>query len=198
MQEPSPCPKCGGPRVWYVGKTQRYSRCKPCAAAKVLAQYHANRERYLERMRVWRTANPDKMAAANKRWHDANRERVAELNREYYEQNRESEIARSLAYTKSHPEVDAAIKHRRNARKRATVCEHGDGCVTSALIAELRAMVCWYCGGSMQEIDHFVPLARGGSHCRENLVPACKPCNNSKHAQDPEKWLARRRRERVA
>jgi len=45
---------------------------------------------------------------------------------------------------------------------------------------------CAYCGadGPLQR-EHMVPLSRGGSNDIENLVPACRPCNMSKHCKTP-------------
>lgn len=74
------------------------------------------------------------------------------------------------------------------------------------LTPEIRAAVwektdghCWYCGRltnpfSNFEIDHFQPLADGGTNDLSNLVPACTTCNRSKHAQSLEVF---RRRQRV-
>ena len=44
---------------------------------------------------------------------------------------------------------------------------------------------CFYCGSLPEhlEIDHVVPLSRGGRHAIGNLVPACRPCNRAKHAR---------------
>ena len=39
---------------------------------------------------------------------------------------------------------------------------------------------CQYCGGTAENIDHVVPRSRGGSHTWENVVAACRPCNNRK------------------
>ncbi len=39
------------------------------------------------------------------------------------------------------------------------------------------------------ELDHFVPLARGGAHTEYNLVPACRSCNSSKGDRDPFAFL---------
>lgn len=43
---------------------------------------------------------------------------------------------------------------------------------------------CYYCGGSFAPadltMDHLIPLVRGGRSVKENLVPACKDCNNKK------------------
>ena len=44
--------------------------------------------------------------------------------------------------------------------------------------------ICHYCGlkSNPKELtmDHKIPLARGGTSDKENLVPACKDCNNKK------------------
>ncbi len=45
---------------------------------------------------------------------------------------------------------------------------------------------CFFCKNELPEkdrdktIEHLVPLSRGGSHCWENVVPACRGCNSSK------------------
>lgn len=50
---------------------------------------------------------------------------------------------------------------------------------------------CAYCGATSGpfEIDHIIPWSRGGTHDRENLALACKPCNRSKRDQTPEEWM---------
>ena len=37
--------------------------------------------------------------------------------------------------------------------------------------------ICQYCGERAETLDHVVPRSRGGSHCWENVVAACRPCN---------------------
>jgi 5-methylcytosine-specific restriction endonuclease McrA len=39
---------------------------------------------------------------------------------------------------------------------------------------------CSYCGGPFEEVDHAIPLSRGGSNWPANLRPACKSCNRRK------------------
>lgn len=39
---------------------------------------------------------------------------------------------------------------------------------------------CAYCAGKADTIDHVIPRARGGANVWENVVAACKPCNNRK------------------
>jgi 5-methylcytosine-specific restriction endonuclease McrA len=50
---------------------------------------------------------------------------------------------------------------------------------------------CRYCGtdGGPFDIDHIVPLARGGLHAMENLGVACATCNRSKGAKLLAEWL---------
>jgi 5-methylcytosine-specific restriction endonuclease McrA len=37
-------------------------------------------------------------------------------------------------------------------------------------------------------MDHIVPLGRGGTSIRGNVVPACKDCNNRKKGMLPVEW----------
>lgn len=39
---------------------------------------------------------------------------------------------------------------------------------------------CAYCGKRADTIDHVVPRSRGGTHCWENCVAACRSCNSRK------------------
>lgn len=39
---------------------------------------------------------------------------------------------------------------------------------------------CAYCGEPATEIDHLVPVAKGGTDHLDNLVSACRSCNRSK------------------
>ncbi len=52
--------------------------------------------------------------------------------------------------------------------------------------------VCHYCGGRFNPadltMDHIIPLSRGGSSERMNIVPACKECNNKKKYLHPAEW----------
>lgn len=43
------------------------------------------------------------------------------------------------------------------------------------------AWTCSYCGGEANEVDHIIPLKRGGSDDPDNLTAACRTCNARKH-----------------
>jgi 5-methylcytosine-specific restriction protein A len=52
--------------------------------------------------------------------------------------------------------------------------------------------ICYFCGTrvapSRLTMEHKVPLSRGGKSTRENLVAACKECNNKKKYLLPIEW----------
>lgn len=51
---------------------------------------------------------------------------------------------------------------------------------------------CYYCnrivGRANLTMDHIVPLSRGGSSKKGNIVAACKECNNKKKSLLPVEW----------
>jgi len=54
--------------------------------------------------------------------------------------------------------------------------------------------VCHYCRGRVGPrsltMDHIVPMGRGGTSARGNVVPACKDCNSKKKSMVPVEWQA--------
>lgn len=74
--------------------------------------------------------------------------------------------------------------------------------INSADRRELRAALqaqyssrCAYCKrrtqGRAGTIDHYMPLALGGSNARENLRWSCRPCNEAKADLPPSEWELR-------
>ncbi|GBD97839.1 MAG TPA: HNH endonuclease [Nitrospirae bacterium] len=51
---------------------------------------------------------------------------------------------------------------------------------------------CYYCGRGVLPgeltMDHIVPIVRGGKSTKNNVVPACKECNNKKKHALPIEW----------
>jgi 5-methylcytosine-specific restriction endonuclease McrA len=125
-------------------------------------------------------------------WREKNRERHRQLARDWYAANADQARAKKLAEYHSDPAPFVARNMVRKARRLAAVCEHGPGCVSAEFIAWTYEQACLYCGKPAEHADHYQPLARGGLHCRDNIVPACQPCNHSKWAHDPDEWLAAR------
>ena len=49
---------------------------------------------------------------------------------------------------------------------------------------------CAYCGAKGRlEQEHFFPVELGGTYTPDNIIPACKRCNSTKHKKHPLEWL---------
>ena len=58
---------------------------------------------------------------------------------------------------------------------------------------------CYYCEAAVAPseltMDHKTPVIRGGRSTKNNLVPACKPCNNEKKHMVLGEWIRLREEE---
>jgi 5-methylcytosine-specific restriction endonuclease McrA len=138
--------------------------------------------------------NPEKARDAMRRWRARNPELNRERHRKYKRAARLRDGAKMnaqrAAYLVRHPEVKRAKEQAYRARKIAA-----PGSFTGAEWLELVARwgnVCAYRGepGPL-EPDHRVPLARGGTNYIDNILPACRNCNASKHMMTEEEFRAR-------
>jgi 5-methylcytosine-specific restriction endonuclease McrA len=182
--EPS-CTHCGAEKFRNAsGKLY----CKACASRicrewrerdpeatreRARATYERRREAHQARCREYYRENREAIDAQVRQWQAANADRVRGYKRNWIS---------------AHPEKGREYASRRRALKLAAVCEHGINCVTAELLSSIPEQECAYCGAPARDGDHVVPLARGGLHCRDNLVPACSPCNKSKGSRLLSEW----------
>lgn len=139
--------------------------------------------------------NAQKAREAVRRWNKAHPEQRRAAKRRYYARHREQHKAVMAAYHGAHPEVLRAKSNAYRARARAAA-----GRFTSA---EWLALVesydgrCAYCGvAAPLEVDHRVPLSRGGTNAIDNVLPACRSCNGAKHRLTEAEFRARLAAER--
>lgn len=63
------------------------------------------------------------------------------------------------------------------------------GYVSVGFIDWLIEQPCLYCAADgPSEVEHVVPVSRGGAHDELNLVPACRRCNASKGKKLLSEW----------
>lgn len=200
MPKSTSCRRCGEERH-FTGSRWRCTRCynewqknrreNLPAEIRAAERARANANRFVSRA-AW---SDEKRAIENARtqaWRVANPEKYVTGHRGWYARNAEYARAQKLAEYYANPEAFYARNLLRKARLAGAVCDHGDKCVTDEFLADLYEQKCLYCGQQAQHADHFYPIARGGLHCVENIVPACQPCNNSKCARDPFEFMASR------
>lgn len=141
-----------------IGRTRM---CKVCAAARVKAYY----ERHPERRKQARRKDYERHGAAY-------RARMRRRARENPEQVR----AEKREYHRRNPEVARLNARRRKYRLGLATTE------TREWARTILADPCAYCGSPTEQIDHVVPISRGGDHDWTNLIGACESCNRHKHA----------------
>jgi 5-methylcytosine-specific restriction endonuclease McrA len=162
-----PCQRCGGAKE--LGARRKYcDACRPLVADENrqrkrdydARRYPTVRETMQALARSRRLRDPEWAAQGNIRareWVKANPERAAELRR-----------VRVLAY---------------RARKRGAHVEH----VEPFVVLERDDGLCGICGLDVDpqyfDIDHIIPLARGGEHSYRNVQVAHRRCNQRKGAR---------------
>lgn len=126
--------------------------------------------------------------------HQANLESDRAAGRDWYHANRERAIATALRWISGHPEQAQANAEKTRARR-----AQAPGELTTVEWDAKRALYqgrCAYCGRRSRslEMDHVIPLARGGHHVVDNVVPACRSCNRSKGSKLVAEWRDERSR----
>jgi len=131
-----------------------------------------------ERYRIWAKANPEKRREINKRHiiKSESKVRHAELQRVYRQKNPDA----YKVWVRNNPDKALEI----NNRRRLAFYKKNSFKITKKEVSRLYNSPCFYCGTNHNiQIDHAMPIARGGKHSIGNLLPACKKCNQSKHSK---------------
>lgn len=117
----------------------------------------------------------------------ANVEKISKQGRARYQANVEARKAAAAEWACNNRSARRSISKSYKARRRQHE-EGGDS--TAAIHAWERAQekVCYWCRkpcAVAYHVDHYFPLARGGTHAISNLVISCPTCNMRKGAKNP-------------
>ena len=145
------------------------------------------------RYETWAKANPDVLRCVRK----ATVARRSDKIRIYRRKNRESAREACKRWRDSHPGWGREHAAKRRAIKlNATI---GDIKPIVAFISTTHSMDrvrCYWCKKlvpkKLRQVDHIIPLSRGGAHSIDNLCRSCRHCNLSKNNQMPEEFSAQR------
>jgi len=106
--------------------------------------------------------------------------------KEYYIKNRGKLLKKSSFYATT--EKGKAVKNNTSNRRRS-ITKRGDVNTNDLLELKRNAKNCYWCNEPLEDkkinIDHYVPLSKGGKHTLSNLVVSCSKCNIEKSALDP-------------
>jgi 5-methylcytosine-specific restriction endonuclease McrA len=158
--------------------------------------YYSHREECLKRWKKYRNSHKDLIHKKNlenrkyfieyrRKWKLGNPERYKEYYREYVKKNRDWLNFKNKCYG----------SQRRGGRKNPEILKVVQ-MVYEDNIKEYGTLTCYLCLESIpfgkDEVEHKIPISRGGSNEYENLEIACERCNCSKNNKTVEEFLLMR------
>lgn len=160
------------------GKHGVRGRCKKCEAKAAKERRIKNPDAHKAALSKYRKSHPEIFAARDARYYQKHREKLLEKTKLWREQNPDK-----------YKEHNRTKEHRRRARK----FENGTEPYTEQMVMEAYGTNCHICNEPIDleaarrvgyegwerglQLDHVVPLSKGGDDRIENLRPAHGLCN---------------------
>lgn len=166
------------------------SNCRECDRKRHKRWYEENREYAIASVSEWSKHNPDKKAISNTKWAKKHPERIRIIKNNYVNRHPERVRKSKSDYDKRNPENRLA-----RTRNRRAMLRGAEGIHTQEDVLKQYALQegrCYYCNvevGNKYHVDHFHPIAKGGSNWPDNIVISCKACNLKKGDKLPEEWI---------
>ena len=143
-----------------------------------------------ERGRAYAKLHPEKLALQAKKWRARNPERHKEISRRSSKKNGPAISKRYRATEHGKQKMREQWRLRRAREKGGRVPE--SKLVTTKWfnqVCENQNHKCAYCDFTgVLQMEHVIPLTRGGKHIRENIIGACLSCNSSKNNKLVSEW----------
>ena len=140
--------------------------CRECQHRAYVIRYEKKKEHILAINAAYRLANPEKVATRKAKYFQAHKDNY----------NRDLRAWRKKHW--QHHYINH-LEKRRALIRGATVSDF----TKSEWLEILKdhGYLCTYCGSTSKlTMDHIVPLSKGGAHTKQNITPACRPCNSRK------------------
>ncbi len=142
---------------------------------------------------AWRKRNPDKVkayvssdaiVAYKKGWAERNKHRILGYAAKWRSENREKSIESSLKWQSENPEAIRLIWNRKSAKRKAIKLNrlHPDHNFEIERAMYSKARELYKATGIRYDVDHVIPLSKGGWHHHDNLQVLDHNTNSSKHA----------------
>lgn len=162
--------------------------------------YQTNKDILRKKNDKWASEHRDKMAEYRRNW----KKRNPNSDKDYYENNKDDVLKRNSLYRSKHVEKMRfykkkwKVKNREKLYQSARIRQLNKSKGNYSLDEWEQAKVyfdnkCAYCGASSDVLsqDHFIPLSKGGSYTKDNIIPACISCNSSKSDTDFKEWFTK-------
>ena len=162
--------------------------------------YQKNKLVILEKQRLYIASTQEARKLYRVTWRERNRIAIRNYANNYSKNNPEKLLTYRSNKSLEQKEKDKIAKRRwaknnqklvneKTLRYRAKKSNNGVYKIAISKILKLYQSPCFYCGTKSQiELDHVIPIARGGQHSIGNLVAACRACNGSKGSKTIMEW----------
>ena len=173
-------PRCGTYAGYKVHYRRKEQACRPCLDANY------------QKVKQWNKDNPEYMKSYQAEYYQENCDEISKRKAELYQENIDAERERKRVYHQLNPDTAHASSHRRRARLRSVPSEP----YLPSQVVELYGTDCHICSEPIDmsanrrpgqdewerglNIDHVIPLSKGGSNTLENVKPSHAQCNLSK------------------
>lgn len=165
--------------------------CRKCRYKQARSNAEKVRKYDAEWKRKWRANNKDKVHSANQKVYYKNREKYLAQKHEYYLKNRDKILAYNRAYlqtpTGKNKNRNGGMKYEAN-KYNAKVEE-----VDREIVYERDGGICYLCGKLVDrdswQLEHIIPLSRGGEHSYSNVAVSHARCNISKKNKTPDEYF---------
>lgn len=155
----------------HIQSSGLHPRCKFCRAKERSIRYEKDGEIERAQMREYAKEHSKEAVKRVTQWKKQNPDKLR-VNAKNYRQNHK-EQGRINCTNRQARLANAEGFH--NADDIQEIFEHQNG-------------LCFYCKKELVEydVDHFIPITKGGSNFKDNLVIACPHCNRSKGTKLPQ------------
>jgi 5-methylcytosine-specific restriction endonuclease McrA len=173
-------------------RSQKYREANRGKIREAAAKYRSgNREKCIQRVIDCRKKKPEKYNKLAKAYRDRNKGKVKESLKKWRSTHQ--------TYLVEYRKKNAALINSKNRRYQARL--RGAGELSKAIIKMLYednikrfgVLTCYLCGKPIpfgkNNLDHKLPLSRGGTNKYDNLGIACQTCNLEKHTKTVEEYL---------
>jgi 5-methylcytosine-specific restriction endonuclease McrA len=169
-------------------RNTKFGYCYICQKEQSSKYQKENKDSIKAASKEYREKNKEYFQEYLKQYFIDNIEKYEQYARDYYENNSERVKERSKQYARENPQVAQAARQRRRARARNAEGTHSAEDILK--MVHDQDNFCNYCGVSFEtvpyQIDHIIPLSKGGSNWPDNLQLLCGRCNSKKRAKLPE------------
>jgi 5-methylcytosine-specific restriction endonuclease McrA len=158
---------------------ERYSISEKAQLAA--RQYRQNnREEIAIKNKIWVEENRGSLNKKHREYAKKNPDKVTIWSQRYYQKNKIKHAEYVRKWRQDHPFETRLMGHNRRTKMRGRIIKED--------ISNWESRICGICNLSIDgkfDIDHIIPISRGGLHKTSNLQLAHIFCNRSKHNKLP-------------